>query len=299
MRSLHCVGRRAARQLVPGAAGSRGRHARNHDRGTGRPPSAAARVRGVQRGPVRCLQDGGEPGGCRAWFTAVARADPRRPRWQSMPLHRVRSDLRISSTGVTSPYRTSRNPPNPTEVGSSHEVTRSGLMQGSISNRSLVQPASLGEALRLLRDEGPLVPMAGCTDLYVALNFGTLEPTRFLDLWRLRELRAIEVRDCVLSIGAMATFTAIRQSPLVRRRLPMLAAAAGEIGGAQIQNRGTLGGNVANASPAGDTLPVLAAADAVVVLARADGERRVPFTAFYTGYRQSVMRPDEIITSID
>ena len=79
----------------------------------------------------------------------------------------------------------------------------------------------------------------------------------------------------------------------------MLAAAAREVGGVQIQNRGTLGGNVANASPAGDTLPVLAAADAVVVLRSASGTRRVPFTAFYTGYRQSVRPPDELIVGFE
>ena len=172
-------------------------------------------------------------------------------------------------------------------------------MQGSISNRSLLQPKSLREALRMLRDEGPLVPMAGCTDLYVALNFGTLAATRFLDVWRLRELRTIAVRDGTLSIGALATFTEIVQSPPVRRRLPMLVAASREIGGPQIQNRGTLGGNVANGSPAGDTLPVLAAVDATVVLTSAGGDRRVPFTTFYTRYRKSVMRPDELIAALE
>src|SRR6267154_611516 len=77
------------------------------------------------------------------------------------------------------------------------------------------------------------------------------------------------------------------------RRVPMLRAAAREVGGVQIQNRGTIGGNVANASPAGDTLPVLAAAEAAVVLRSAAATRRVPFDAFYTGYRQSVRRPEE------
>ena len=79
----------------------------------------------------------------------------------------------------------------------------------------------------------------------------------------------------------------------------MLADAARQIGGMQIQNRGTLGGNVANASPAGDTLPVLAGADAILVLQSAAGERRVPFTGFYTGYRQTVLRPDELIAAIE
>jgi CO/xanthine dehydrogenase FAD-binding subunit len=172
-------------------------------------------------------------------------------------------------------------------------------MTGPISNRTLLQPASLADALRMLRDEGPLVPMAGCTDLYVSLNSGTLKLTRFLNLWRLNALRTIAVRDGHLSIGALATYTDLIGSPLVGRRIPMLAAAAHEIGGAQIQNRGTIGGNVANASPAGDTLPVLAAADAVVVLASARGQRRVPFTSFYTGYRQTVCRPGELIVAFE
>jgi xanthine dehydrogenase small subunit len=172
-------------------------------------------------------------------------------------------------------------------------------MPSAISHRKLLEPRSLADALKMLRDEGPLTPMAGCTDLYVSLNFGTLRDARFLNLWRLDALRRIAVRGDMLSIGALATYTDLIRSPLVRRRLPMLAAAAQEVGGVQIQNRGTIGGNVANASPAGDTLPVLAVADALVVLASAAGTRRVPFNAFYTGYRQTVRRPDELITSFE
>jgi xanthine dehydrogenase small subunit len=151
----------------------------------------------------------------------------------------------------------------------------------------------------MLRDEGPLVPLAGCTDVYVGLNFGTLPAKRFLDLWPLEELRAIRLSGGVLSIGALASYTEIFRSALVRRRLPILAAAAREIGGVQIQNRGTLGGNIANGSPAGDSLPVLAVADAMLVLASAREERRVPFGAFYTGYRKSVLRPDELIAAVE
>ena len=172
-------------------------------------------------------------------------------------------------------------------------------MISTISNRSLLQPRSLADALRMLRDEGPLVPMAGCTDLYVSLNAGTLTDTRFLNLWGLAGLRAIDVRGDVLAIGALATFSDLIRSPLVRKRIPMLAAAAREVGGVQIQNRGTLGGNVANASPAGDTLPVLAAAEALVVLRSADETRRVPFTAFYAGYRQTVRRRGELIVGFE
>jgi xanthine dehydrogenase small subunit len=172
-------------------------------------------------------------------------------------------------------------------------------MASAISNRRLFEPKSLRDALHMLRDAGPLVPMAGCTDLYVSLNFGTLEGTQFLNLWRLDALRGIEVRGDLLSIGALATHSDLIRSPLVRRRLPMLAAAAQQVGGVQIQNRGTIGGNVANASPAGDTLPVLAVADAAVVLMSASGTRRVPFNGFYTGYRQTVRRPDELIAGFD
>jgi xanthine dehydrogenase small subunit len=169
----------------------------------------------------------------------------------------------------------------------------------TVSHRTLLEPKSLADALKMLRDEGPLTPMAGCTDLYVGLNFGTLKDTRFLNLWRLEALRTIEMRGDLLCLGALATHTDLIMSPLVRRRIPMLASASSEVGGVQIQNRGTLGGNIANASPAGDTLPVLAAADATVVLKSVAGTRRVPFSAFYTGYRTTVRRPDELITSVE
>jgi len=169
----------------------------------------------------------------------------------------------------------------------------------AISSLQLFEPRSLAEALRMLRDEGPLTPLAGCTDVYVNLNFGTLSDSRFLNLWRLKELRRIALSGRVLSIGALATYTDMIRSRLVRKRLPILAAASREVGGAQIQNRGTLGGNIANASPAGDTLPVLAVAEAVLVLKRAGQTRRLPFNSFYTGYRKSVLRPDELIVAVE
>jgi xanthine dehydrogenase small subunit len=172
-------------------------------------------------------------------------------------------------------------------------------MRTAISELTLLQPATLDEALRMMRDAGDLVPLAGCTDLYVGLNFGTLQAKRFIDISRLANLRRIEVRDDVLQIGALATYTELIRSRSVQDRLPMLVSAAREIGGIQIQNRGTVAGNIANGSPAGDSLPVLAAAEAVVVLRSTEGERRIPFLSFYTGYRRSVMRPDELIVRID
>lgn len=172
-------------------------------------------------------------------------------------------------------------------------------MQSSFANLGLLEPTSLRDALKMLRAEESLTPMAGCTDLYVALNFGTLKETRFINLWRLDGLRRIDDRRGVLLIGALVTYTQLMRSSSVRKRLPMLVAAASEVGAVQIQNRGTIGGNVANASPAGDTLPVLAAADAIVVLQSVDGVRRVAFHDFYTGYRLTVRRPDELIVGFE
>lgn len=172
-------------------------------------------------------------------------------------------------------------------------------MRTAISTLELVEPRSLKHALELLRDSQPIVPLAGCTDVYVALNAGTPPGTRYLNLLSLGALRGIARRDGVVSIGALTTFGDISRSALLGRHLPSLVMAAREVGAVQIQNRATLGGNLANGSPAGDSLPVLAALDAVVVLRSAAGERRVPFVGFYTGYRQTVMRSDELIVAIE
>lgn len=163
----------------------------------------------------------------------------------------------------------------------------------------LERPRSLKQALAMLGGDPGLTPIAGCTDVYVGLHFGTMSDRRFLDLWDLAELRGISVERDVLRIGALSTYSEIIASRIVQKRAPMLVAASREVGGAQIQNRGTLGGNIANASPAGDTLPVLAAADARVVLRSHSGSRTVPFDAFYTGYRKSVRNADELIAAIE
>lgn len=172
---------------------------------------------------------------------------------------------------------------------------------------TLQRPRTLKAALTMLAGEPGLTPIAGCTDVLVGLHLGTSDRRQFIDLWGLDELRGIVLDRLaglsplgpILRLGALTTYADIIASPLVRKRVPMLVAAAREIGGAQIQNRGTLGGNIANASPAGDTLPVLAAAGALIVLRSARGERRVPFAGFYTGYRTSVRQADELITAIE
>ena len=172
-------------------------------------------------------------------------------------------------------------------------------MPARVETLTLDRPSSLQAALSMLAADARLTPIAGCTDVYVGLQFGTLKDRRFIDIWPLQELRGITLKDGILRIGAMTTYTELIESKLVNKRLPMLIAAAREVGGMQIQNRGTLGGNIANASPAGDTLPVLAAARAQVILRSARRERAVPFESFYTGYRTSVREPDELIVAIE
>lgn len=171
-------------------------------------------------------------------------------------------------------------------------------MKGTVTGLELLQPRSLRQALDLMAEHSP-VPLAGATDLYVALNAGMLEGRRFLNLWDLPGLDRIALVNGNLVVGALATYRALIRSRLVRRHLPILAAAAREIGGLQIQNRGTIGGNIANASPAGDTLPVLAVANATVVLRSTAGERRVPFDRFFLGYRATARRSDELITAVE
>jgi len=174
-------------------------------------------------------------------------------------------------------------------------------MRTALSTLEVARPRGLDHALALLHeslDGARLVPLAGGTDLFVSLNAGQSPGRRYLDLGGLRELRGIRARDGGLTIGATTTFSEIREHPLVRRRYPALAAAAAEIGAWQIQNRATLGGNIANASPAGDSLPVLMVAEAVVHARSVRGAREVPFTGLYRGYRDLVLEPDELITAV-
>jgi CO/xanthine dehydrogenase FAD-binding subunit len=161
-------------------------------------------------------------------------------------------------------------------------------------------PASLADAFRLLADGGlPWRPMAGGTDLLVQIT-GELgpPPDRVLDIWGLDELRGITLDGDELVIGALTTYTELRQSALIHELLPALAAASATIGAAQIQNRGTIGGNLGNASPAGDTLPIWLATDAAIVLGGVDGERPVTAASFFTGYRETARRDDELVLRV-
>jgi xanthine dehydrogenase small subunit len=159
-------------------------------------------------------------------------------------------------------------------------------------------PRSLDEAFGILA-AAPHRPMAGGTDLLVQITGELGEPPdRVIDLWRLEELRGITLEANALVLGALTTYTEIRRSALCREHVPALVAAAATIGAAQIQNRGTLGGNIANASPAGDTLPVLLASDAEIVVGGARGERVVPASQFWVAYRQTAIQPDELVLRV-
>ena len=172
-------------------------------------------------------------------------------------------------------------------------------MRAYLPGYELVVPRTLGEALALLR-EGPDVwrPFAGGTDLMVLLEAGRLEHRKFFSIRHLSELRGVEESDGVVRVGALTTYTDVRRSELLGRRFPMLGQAARETGGLAIQNRGTVGGNIANASPAADTPPALLVYGAEVELVSAGGARRIPYAEFHTGYKQTVMRADELIAAV-
>lgn len=164
-----------------------------------------------------------------------------------------------------------------------------------------LRPRSLDEAVRHLEGDPGLVPVAGCTDLMVRGPEALSRMDRMVDLLGIPELRGIREVDGGLGgleIGAATTFSEIRSSAAVRAAFPSLVEAAAQVGGWQIQNRATLGGNMANASPAGDSLPVLLALDAVVVVAGRQGEREIPYSGFHTGYRKTALEPGEIIVRV-
>jgi len=162
-------------------------------------------------------------------------------------------------------------------------------------------PTGLDAAYALLADASGAAwrPLAGGTDLMVEMTGEIGEPPeRVLDIWGLDELRGINVESDAVIIGALTTYTELRRSPLVAEFLPALVEAAATIGAAQIQNRGTIGGNVVNASPAGDTLPVLLAIGAEMVLGSARGERIVLANDFWPAYRTTARRDDELLLRV-
>ena len=161
---------------------------------------------------------------------------------------------------------------------------------------------SLAEAYTLLGQQpAGLKVLAGGTDLMVQLEarVGLDCIGHVLDIWKVPELRGVALHERELRIGALTTYSELMRSPLVAQHLPALAAVSREVGAWGIQNRGTLGGNVCNASPAGDTLPLLLAAGARLVVGGPRGERAVAADAFFTGYRKTALAADELLLRID
>jgi CO/xanthine dehydrogenase FAD-binding subunit len=161
-------------------------------------------------------------------------------------------------------------------------------------------PASIQEALQLRADHAGIIPIAGGTEVMVWLNDAKAPAGRYMSLHRLAPAwrHLTPTGDGGLTIGALATYTDVRHHPHVAANYPLLVESARITGALQIQNRGTLAGNVANGSPAADTMPPLLVYDAELELISLKGSRRVPLDGFYTGYRRNLMRPDELIAAI-
>src|SRR5436309_12948558 len=160
-------------------------------------------------------------------------------------------------------------------------------MRAYVPSYQLLSPTSLMEALDLLtQNDGAWKPFAGGTDLMVLLEAGKLPHKNYLNIWNLSELRGIEVSDAYVSLGALTTYTELHNHEILRAEFPMLCQAAKETGGIAIQNRGTLGGNIVNASPAADSPPALLAYDAELELVSKHGERRIPYFKFRSEERR-------------
>jgi CO/xanthine dehydrogenase FAD-binding subunit len=172
-------------------------------------------------------------------------------------------------------------------------------MRSFLPAYDLRQAANLAEALGLLASEpGTWKPFAGGTDLMVLLEFGALPRGRYVSIWGIPELSGIAVSDSHVSIGALATYSEVRAHAVLAAEFPLLGRAASETGGLAIQNRGTLGGNIANASPAADSPPALLVYDAELELVSTRGTRRVRYDRFHSGYKQMDLAPDELVARI-
>jgi putative cofactor-binding repeat protein len=172
-------------------------------------------------------------------------------------------------------------------------------MRSDPADYQLVCPGSLQTAVSLLAEEpGEWLPIAGGTDVMVQYAAGKLSARKLLSIWNLPELRRIEFLPDELQIGAGCTYTDLREHKVVRRELPLLAAAAQWTGGIANQNRGTIGGNIVNASPAADSLPALLVYEAELILVSVRGERRLPYLSFHTGYKKTQLLPDELIRAV-
>jgi len=172
-------------------------------------------------------------------------------------------------------------------------------MRAFIPDYQLTTPSSLVDALSILAAEpGKWKAFAGGTDLMILLEAGKLPHHSYINIWPLEELRGIQVDDESVTLGALTTYTDVQANSTLRDEFPMLCQAASETGGPAIQNRGTLGGNIVNGSPAADSPPALLAYDAQIELTSKDGVRWVDYKSFHTGYKEMALRPDELLARI-
>jgi CO/xanthine dehydrogenase FAD-binding subunit len=172
-------------------------------------------------------------------------------------------------------------------------------MRSYLPSFEMRAPRSLSGALDLLADDpGRWKPFAGGTDLMVLLEAGKLAHTQYVSLWQLDELRGIEATAGEVVLGALTTYTDVLQNALMRAEFPLLCRAAAETGGVATQNRGTIAGNIANASPAADSPPALMVYDAVLELISVRGVRLVRYEDFHTGYKQMDLASDELIRAV-
>jgi CO/xanthine dehydrogenase FAD-binding subunit len=172
-------------------------------------------------------------------------------------------------------------------------------VRGNAAMHDLVAPGDLGAVLQLLAAEpGAWMPIAGGTELMVAFSAGHLASPKLVSLWGIPDLRTIEVTPESVAIGAAATFLDLRRNAVISAELPLLAKAASWIGSVANQGRATLGGNLVNGSPAADSSPALLAYDAEIEIISVRGRRRIPYSAFHTGYKRNVLLPDELLYAI-
>jgi CO/xanthine dehydrogenase FAD-binding subunit len=172
-------------------------------------------------------------------------------------------------------------------------------MRSCLTDYELASPDNLGAALQLLGNGEGWHPIAGGTDIMVLLNAGKLPFRKLVSLRKLVELRQIAVTDDAVSVGAGVTYTQIQRHPVLQSEFPLLCQAASWTGGVANQNQGTLGGNIANASPAADSAPPLLVHDATIKLVSQKGSRSIPYATFHLGYKQFAMQPDELLYAIE
>jgi len=172
-------------------------------------------------------------------------------------------------------------------------------MRSNVLEYALIAPSTLPAVLQTLADEpGRYTPIAGGTELMVALSAGRLTQKNLLSINHLRELRFITTTPTDITIGSGTTFTDIRYSEAIQESFPLLIEAASWTGSIANQNRGTIGGNIVNGSPAADTPPALLAYGAKITLVSAAGTRTMPYGMFHLGYKTNALAPDELLYSI-